>query len=93
MDTTQIVSLETRHFEEMQQALNTWDHEYRQISPGEFHGGLLLTQTGSLGIFHNRWERGIHYRGIPPQGTLAFAVTLAQTAEARWGGRASPWMT
>jgi AraC family ethanolamine operon transcriptional activator len=87
MDTTQIVSLETRHFEEMQQALNTWDHEYRQISPGEFHGSLLLTQTASVGIFRNRWERGIHYRGTPPPETLAFAVTLAQTAGAHWNGQ------
>jgi AraC family ethanolamine operon transcriptional activator len=71
----------------MEHALSAWDHQYRQISPGKFNGSLLHTQVGSLGIFRNRWERAIHYRGIAPQGTIALAVTLAQTGEARWLGQ------
>ena len=58
-----VYKLESRDFKEMQHALSTWDHRYRQISPGAFHGGLLHTQIGSLGIFRNRWERAVHYRG------------------------------
>jgi AraC family ethanolamine operon transcriptional activator len=72
---------------EMEQALSAWDHRYRQHSPGKFHGGLLHTQTGSLGIFRNRWERAIHYQGIAPEGTIALAISLVQTGEARWMGR------
>jgi len=71
----------------MEHALSAWDHQYRQISDGAFHGGLLCTQTGSLGIFRNRWERAIHYRGTPPKGTIAIAISLVQTGEARWMGQ------
>jgi AraC family ethanolamine operon transcriptional activator len=71
----------------MQQALDAWDHRYDQISPGAFRGGLLYTQTGSLGIFRNRWERAIHYRGVAPEGTIGLALSLVQTGEARWMGQ------
>ena len=54
----------------MEQALSGWDHEYDQISPGKFRGGLFHTQTGSLGIFRNRWEKAIAYRGTAPKGTI-----------------------
>jgi AraC family ethanolamine operon transcriptional activator len=86
MNTT-IFELESDDFEEMEQALGGWDHCYRQMSPGKFHGSLLHTQTGSLGIFRNRWERSIRYQGTPPKGTLAFAITLAQNKDARWMGQ------
>jgi AraC family ethanolamine operon transcriptional activator len=84
---THVHSLETRDFREMEHALCAWDHRYRQIGPGAFRGSLLHTQTGSLGIFRNRWERAIHYRGCSPKGTIGIAVTLAQTGEARWLGQ------
>jgi AraC family ethanolamine operon transcriptional activator len=84
---TRIYSLESRDFAEMEHALSAWDHQYRQISPGPFHGSLLHTQTGSTGIFRNRWERAIHYRGVAPKGTIAIAISLAQTGEARWLGQ------
>ncbi len=71
----------------MEHALSDWDHQYRQISPGAFRGGLLHTQTDSLGIFRNRWERAVQYRGTPPRGTVALAVTLAQSGEGRWMGQ------
>jgi AraC family ethanolamine operon transcriptional activator len=83
----QIFSLESNDFTEMEDALSTWDHRYRQISPGAFHGGLLHTQIGSLGIFRNRWERAIHYRGAVPEGTIGIGITLAQTGEPRWLGQ------
>jgi AraC family ethanolamine operon transcriptional activator len=86
METT-IYRLDSRDFTEMEHALSAWDHRYRQISPGAFHGGLLHTQVGSLGIFRNRWERAIHYRGVPPRGTVALGVTLAQSGEGRWMGQ------
>jgi AraC family ethanolamine operon transcriptional activator len=72
---------------EMQQALDAWDHRYDQISPGAFRGSLLYTQTGSLGIFRNRWERAIHYRGVAPEGTIGLALSLVQTGEAFWMGQ------
>jgi AraC family ethanolamine operon transcriptional activator len=71
----------------MEHALSAWDHRYRQISPGAFHGSLLHTQVGSLGIFRNRWERAIHYLGVAPEGTVALALTLAQSGEGRWNGQ------
>jgi AraC-like DNA-binding protein len=82
-----VYSLESRDFTEMEHALSAWDHRYRQISPGRFHGGLLHTQVGSLGIFRNRWERAVHYRGVAPEGTVALALTLAQSGEGRWNGQ------
>ena len=84
---TRIYSLESRDFTEMECALSAWDHQYRQISPGPFHGSLLHTQTGSTGIFRNRWERAIHYQGVAPEGALAVAISIAQTGEARWMGQ------
>jgi len=84
---TSIHRLESRDFLEMEQTLGTWDHQYRQVSPGAFRGGLLLTQTGSLGIFRNRWERAIHYRGVAPKGTIGLAITLTQPGEAHWMGQ------
>jgi AraC family ethanolamine operon transcriptional activator len=84
--TTTLFQLESRDFLEMEQALSAWDHRYRQISPGEFRGGLLHAQVGSLGIFRNRWERAIHYRGSAPKGTVAIALTLAQSGAPRWLG-------
>ena len=83
----QIFSLESNDFTEMEDALSAWDHRYRQISPGAFHGGLLHTLVGSLGIFRNRWERAIHYRGVAPEGTIGLAISLAQTGEAHWQGQ------
>ena len=83
----QIFSLKSNDFTEMEDALSAWDHRYRQISPGAFHGGLLHTQVGSLGIFRNRWERAIHYQGVAPEGTIGLAISLAQTGEARWMGQ------
>jgi AraC-like DNA-binding protein len=71
----------------MEHALSAWDHRYRQISPGAFHGSLLHTQVGSLGIFRNRWERAIHYLGVAPEGTVALGLTLAQSGEGRWNGQ------
>jgi AraC family ethanolamine operon transcriptional activator len=84
---TSIHRLESRDFLEMERALGTWDHQYRQIKPGAFRGGFLLTQTGSLGIFRNRWERAIHYRGVAPKGSIGLAITLTQPGEARWMGQ------
>ena len=83
----QIVSLESNDFIEMEDALSAWDHRYRQIGPGAFHGGLLHTQVGSLGIFRNRWERAIHYRGAAPEGTIGIGLNMAQTGEPRWLGQ------
>ncbi len=85
--TTTVFQLESRDFTEMEQALHAWDHRYRQISPGEFRGGLLHTQVGTLGIFRNRWECAIHYRGGAPKGAIGIAVTLAQTGTPRWLGQ------
>ena len=79
-------SLQSHDFTEMQDALSAWDHDYRQVSAGAFQGSLLHSQIGSLGIFHNRWERAIHYRGSAPKGTIGLAVTLAQTTNAIWNG-------
>jgi AraC family ethanolamine operon transcriptional activator len=72
---------------EMQQALDAWDHRYDQISPGAFRGSIHYTQAGSLGIFRNRWERAIHYRGVAPEGTVGLALSLVQSGEARWMGQ------
>ena len=83
---THIHRLESRDFLEMEQALGGWDHRYQQVTPGTFRGGLLLTQTDSLGIFRNRWERAIHYQGTPPEGTVALAITLAQSGDGHWMG-------
>ena len=80
-------SLESQDFEEMNQALSAWDHEYQQISPGAFRGSLFHTQIGSLGIFRNRWERAIRYQGTAPQGTIGLGITLAQKGDARWMGQ------
>jgi AraC family ethanolamine operon transcriptional activator len=87
---TRIYSLESRDFTEMEQTLSARDRnnrQYRQISPGLFRGRLLHTQTGSLGIIRNRWERSIHYQGVAPAGSIHLAITLAQTGEARWMGQ------
>jgi len=84
---TNVYSLQTNDFIEMRDALDGWDQEYRQICPGSFHGSILHSQAGSTGIFHNRWERAIQYRGTPPKGTVAVAVTLTQTAKPRWNGQ------
>ena len=82
-----VYRLESRDFMEMEHALSAWDHRYRQISPGAFQGSLLHTQVGSLGIFRNRWESAIHYRGVAPEGTIALGFTLAQSGEGRWMGQ------
>ncbi|UCE90093.1 MAG: helix-turn-helix domain-containing protein [Pseudomonadota bacterium] len=86
MDTI-VYSLESHDFEEMEQTLSGWDHQYQQISPGAFRGSLLHTQTGSIGIFRNRWERAIHYQGVAPKGAIGLAITLSQTEEGRWLGQ------
>lgn len=83
---TQIFSLESHDFVELEEALNSWDHQYQQISPGTFYGRFLHTQNDVLGVYRNRWERAIHYRGAP-KGIVMFAVTLAQTSEAHWMGQ------
>ena len=83
---TQIFSLESHDFVELEEALNSWDHQYQQISPGTFYGRFLHTQNDMLGVYRNRWERAIHYRGAP-KGTIMFVVTLTQTREARWMGQ------
>jgi len=83
---TQIFSLESHDFVGLQEALNSWDHQYEQISPGAFYGRFLQTQNDVLGVYRNRWERAIHYRGAP-KGVIMFAVTLAQTSEAHWMGQ------
>jgi len=83
---TQIFSLESHDFMELEEALGAFDHQYRQISPGTFYGRFLQTQNDVLGVYRNRWERAIHYRGAP-KGTILFAVTLTQTSEARWMGQ------
>jgi AraC family ethanolamine operon transcriptional activator len=83
---TQIFSLESHDFVELEEALSAWDHQYRQISPGKFYGRFLHTQNDMLGVYRNRWERAIHYRGAP-LGVVMFAVTLTQTSEAHWMGQ------
>jgi AraC family ethanolamine operon transcriptional activator len=83
---TTIVELESHDFAELEEALGAWDHQYCQISQGAFYGRFLHTQTGSLGVYRNRWERAIHYRGAP-KGTIMIAISLVQTGEARWMGQ------
>ena len=83
---TQIFSLESHDFVELEEALSAWDHQYQQISPGKFYGRFLHTQNDVLGVYRNRWERAIHYRGAP-KGIVMFAVTLSQTSEAHWMGQ------
>lgn len=83
---TQIFSLESHDFVELEEALSAWDHQYQQISPGTFYGRFLHTQNDVLGVYRNRWERAIHYRGAP-KGIVMFAVTLTQTSEAHWMGQ------
>ncbi|PHQ34629.1 helix-turn-helix domain-containing protein [Rhodopirellula bahusiensis] len=79
--------LESRHFEEMEQTLSGWDHQYRQMSPGTFRGILQHLQTETCAIFRNRWEQSIHYHGTAPPGTLGMAISLEQQGEARWVGQ------
>ena len=52
----QIYTLESQDFLEMEATLSGWDHQYRQIASGAFHGSIFHTQTDSLGIFRPRWE-------------------------------------
>lgn len=82
-----IQRLQSQDFTEMEEALGGWNHRYRQIGRGAFRGRLLLTQVGAIGIFQNLWGRSIHYQGVAPEGTIAFAVSLVQTGEARWMGQ------
>jgi AraC family ethanolamine operon transcriptional activator len=84
---TNVRRLESRDFLEMERALSAWDHRYRQTGAGAFRGNLLLTQTGLLGIFRNRWERAIHYQGVAPKGTTALVITMTQAGEGRWMGQ------
>lgn len=82
-----VFHLQTQQFEEMEQALSSWDHEYRQMSSGSFRGELQHTLAGKCGIFRNRWERAIHYQGTAPAGTIGLAISLVQVGEARWMGQ------
>ncbi|TWT42429.1 hypothetical protein KOR42_47210 [Thalassoglobus neptunius] len=81
-----VFQLESQDFAEMEQALSSWDHQYRQMSSGTFRGMLQHTQSGACGIFRNRWERAIHYEGTAPAGTIGLAISLAQNGDARWDG-------
>jgi AraC family ethanolamine operon transcriptional activator len=85
--TTEVFALEARDFNEMETALGGWDHQYQQVSPGDFRGSLLFTQNESLQIFHNRWERAIHYRGTAPKGTIGLALTMMPIGQAYWMGK------
>ena len=82
----QILSLESHDFVELEEALGDWNHKYRQISPGKFFGHFLQVQTDLLGVYRNRWESAIHYRGAP-KGAMMFAITMMQTSEAHWLGQ------
>jgi AraC family ethanolamine operon transcriptional activator len=84
--TTEVFALESRDFGEMEAAIGGWDHQYQQVSPGDFRGSLLFTQKGSLQILHNRWERAIHYRGAAPKGAVGLALTMTQSGQAHWMG-------
>jgi AraC family ethanolamine operon transcriptional activator len=84
---TSVFSLQSRDFMEMQQVWDGWDHRYDQISPGAFRGSIHYTQTGSLEISRNRWERAIHYRGVAPEGSIGLALSMVQSGEARWMGQ------
>jgi AraC family ethanolamine operon transcriptional activator len=85
--TTEVFALESRDFTEMEAALGGWDHQYQQVGPGDFRGSLLFTQKDSLQIFHNRWERAIHYRGVAPKGTIGLALTMIPSGQAYWMGK------
>jgi len=82
--TTEVFALESRDFTEMEAALSGWDQQYQQVSSGDFHGRLFFTSNASLQIFHNRWERAIHYRGTAPKGTVGLALTMTQSGQAYW---------
>ena len=47
---TQIFTLESHDFVELEEALGAWNHRYRQISPGAFYGRFLHTQNDVLGV-------------------------------------------
>lgn len=82
-----IQRLETDDFTEVEQSISGWDQRYRQMGLGAFHGNLLLTGMGSLGIFGGRWGSAMHYQGVPPEGTVALGVTLFQPEDGRWMGQ------
>jgi AraC family ethanolamine operon transcriptional activator len=84
---TDVFSLESRDFAEMEQAFGAWDHRYTQIGPGAFRGNILHTKTGPVEISRSRWERCIHYQGVAPEGTIGMAISLVQTGDPRWMGQ------
>jgi AraC family ethanolamine operon transcriptional activator len=84
--TTEVFSLESRDFTEMEATIGGWDHQYQQVGPGDFCGSLLFTQKDSLQILRNRWERAIHYRGAVPKETVGLALTMTQSGQAYWMG-------
>jgi AraC family ethanolamine operon transcriptional activator len=85
--TTEVFALKSRDFTEMEAALGGWDQQYQQVGPGDFRGSLLFTQNDSLQIFHNRWERAIHYRGTAPEGTVGLGLTMISSGQAYWMGK------
>ena len=87
MASVEVFQLESHDFEEMSEAFNTWDQEYRQMSHGLFHGSAFHVQVGPFSIFRERWGRKIHYHGITPKGTCALAIPLHQTGDIMWMGK------
>lgn len=81
------MKLATNDFVEMEQALSAWDQRYEQVSPGGFHGSVDLVEDETLGVMRLKWGRGIHYQGVPPQGTVALGVTFEQVGHGRWVGQ------
>lgn len=56
MKNISVFRLQSDDFEEMREALYSWDHEYNQIGSGPFAGSIVNAEIGSISIFSNQWN-------------------------------------
>ena len=74
----------SRDFDELRSNLERWDQSYRQLSAGQFSGGLRYIAIDGMEIFDIQWATVIHYRGLTPEGTIGFGLPMALSGQPRY---------
>ena len=64
-----------------------WNVDFRQLTPGKFHGEVLQLGAGGVHISDARFCRSLQQKGDPPVGMWTVAIPATRNLRVVWRGK------
>jgi AraC family ethanolamine operon transcriptional activator len=74
-------------FDELTEAVRTWDLDFRQLERGPFRGSISQFVGNGVQFGRARFGRGLEQFGSPPGGLRTFAIPAYQSLRLHWRGK------